>query len=363
MDVNERFGVSGDIPVVGRWAVPPVTGCDYPAGPYINFVIENVSFPACYSGAWHPAVCADNALIRYALAARDSISYYDTLLPWMWKRNLNCPDPGYSYAVANPYNKAIYIAGVKNTDTGWFHAVDAEHLIVGNPSYSVWQDWKFFNYDNLDIKIGNYQIPAGTAICRTKIWITSVDSIFGCGDSAGMTWKTFYIDSNKNILSSQDPQCAESSTLNQTGKSLTKSQDETAELKKALQLMDNYGRFAISKWEFDQINEKMIFYTYDIRDKRAINDLQGTLVDNYTIQMIHDTEFETTRADVQKQLIEFRNNPEYQIGGISMVTDAFGDPAGNYAELWVYDLTPENKKIDNTVINGWTILVYPVSMK
>jgi hypothetical protein len=44
-----------------------------------------------------------------------------------------------------------------------------------------------------------------------------------------------------------------------------------------------------------------------------------------------------------------------------MNMDPFGDHPGYYAEVWVYQLTPENEKLDNTVINGWKILIYPVS--
>jgi hypothetical protein len=44
-----------------------------------------------------------------------------------------------------------------------------------------------------------------------------------------------------------------------------------------------------------------------------------------------------------------------------MVTDAFGDPPGNYAEVWVYKSTPENQKLEKIVIQGWTVLVYPMA--
>ncbi|HUT39304.1 MAG TPA: hypothetical protein VMW77_08390 [Methanoregula sp.] len=121
------------------------------------------------------------------------------------------------------------------------------------------------------------------------------------------------------------------------------------------------AQFGFSKWEFDPVKKEMTLYAYDIQNESVIKNLQGKQIDNYTIQIIHDTEFKTTRAEVQKQLIKLRKNPEYQIDGIFMVTDAFGDPPGNYAELWVYKSTPENKKLDNTVIMGWKILVYPMA--
>ncbi|OPX63850.1 MAG: hypothetical protein A4E34_00676 [Methanoregula sp. PtaU1.Bin006] len=84
-------------------------------------------------------------------------------------------------------------------------------------------------------------------------------------------------------------------------------------------------------------------------------------VNNYTIRMVHDTEFEATVKDVKKHLTKFQDNPDYQISRISMLTDPFGDPPGYYVEMWVNQLTPENKELDYTVIDGWIIQVYPES--
>jgi len=120
--------------------------------------------------------------------------------------------------------------------------------------------------------------------------------------------------------------------------------------------------FTINKWEFDPVKcDEIIFYVHDIRNESSIEDLQGKQIGNYTLKIIHDTEFETTRSEVNAYLNELGNNPDYQINSISMNTDRINDPPENHAELWVYKSTPENKKLDNTVIKGWKILVYPVS--
>jgi hypothetical protein len=118
----------------------------------------------------------------------------------------------------------------------------------------------------------------------------------------------------------------------------------------------------LDKWEFDQINKSEIkLYAHDIHDQSAVADLQGKQIGNYTIHIIHDIEFEAIRADVEQQLVELRKNPDYQIAWIGMITDPYDDPPGHYAELWVYQSTHENKKLDNTVILGWKIQVYPVA--
>lgn len=120
--------------------------------------------------------------------------------------------------------------------------------------------------------------------------------------------------------------------------------------------------FTVNKWEFDPVKRSTInLYSHDIRNATLIKDLQGKQIGNYTIYIIHDTEFEAIREEVRVYLNELRKNPDYQINSISMVTDRIHDPPENYAELWCYDSTPENKKLDNTRIKGWKILVYPVS--
>lgn len=118
---------------------------------------------------------------------------------------------------------------------------------------------------------------------------------------------------------------------------------------------------AFSRWKFDPIKNEITLYDYPTFNENAVKELQGKQIGNYTIRIQHDTEFVTTREEVRKQLIEFRKIPDYQINSISMLTDPFGDPPGNFAELWVYQSTSENKKLNNMVIQGWRIQVYPMS--
>ena len=120
--------------------------------------------------------------------------------------------------------------------------------------------------------------------------------------------------------------------------------------------------FTINKWEFDPAkNDTIILYVYDIRNESSLEDLQGKQIGNYTVQIIHDTEFETTRAEVQGYLNMLRKNPDYQIDSISMVTDRINDPPANNAELWVYKSTTEIQNLDHTIIKGWKIQVYDES--
>jgi len=120
--------------------------------------------------------------------------------------------------------------------------------------------------------------------------------------------------------------------------------------------------FSVNKWEFDPVKSNEInLYAHDIRNVSLIQELQGKQIGNYTIQIIHDTEFETTRSEVESYLSGLMKNPEYKITNFGMVTDPFADPTGQYAELYCTGLTPANKKLDNTIIKGWKIKVYPMT--
>lgn len=119
--------------------------------------------------------------------------------------------------------------------------------------------------------------------------------------------------------------------------------------------------FTINNWEFDPAKKELIVYVHDIKNKNAYDKLDGRFNSNYSVRIVHDTEFEEIREDVEQQLVDLRQNPNYQIAWIGTVTDTNGDVPRKSVELWVYKSTPENEKIDNTVIQGWIIHVHPIS--
>jgi PKD repeat protein len=333
--------------------------------PYIDFVIYSVSCPAVNSGAWHPAVCVDNTMIRWAMAGK-STPFYSNLSPNMWKRSSCCPNPGHSWAVDSPANKPIYYAAITNPDTAnvkyFSHAVAAEYLGVGDVRDSRWQDWKFFNYDELNIQIGwDHQIPNGTSSFNTTVRIDNITRVYGCGQYVPDKVRAFTIDRNDSVSPTSVPMYAPGYLLSKTGKTLIKNQIIPDDIKNVMRSLNDNQQFSISKWEFDPTTEELIVYTYDIGNPLAINDLQKKPVGKYSIRVIHDAEFEKNRAEVQQQLVQLQKTPDYQIAWIAMHTDTINDPPENYVELWVYKSTPENKKLDSTVIKGWKIFVLPVS--
>jgi hypothetical protein len=129
-------------------------------------------------------------------------------------------------------------------------------------------------------------------------------------------------------------------------------------------VLDFSGRngLFINKYEFDPGRQDLvILYAYDISNMSRIESLQGSRVGNYSIRVVRDNEYETRRSEVKSYIAELIKNPDYQIATTSMVSDRISDEPGDYVELWVYRTTPENKKLDNTMIRGWKILVYTVA--
>lgn len=59
--------------------------------------------------------------------------------------------------------------------------------------------------------------------------------------------------------------------------------------------------------------------------------------------------------------MQYREDPAYEIHTIGLITDYNRDIPEYYAELWVYNSTPENKKLDNALIEGWKIQVYSMA--
>ncbi|MCK9592616.1 MAG: hypothetical protein M0Q91_11480 [Methanoregula sp.] len=136
------------------------------------------------------------------------------------------------------------------------------------------------------------------------------------------------------------------------------------EIRGEVQSLAGKYSLALNIWGFDPINNEINIYADSISNESAINDLQKKQIGNYTIHIINYTEILNARDEVRSQLTELtqpQKDSEYQMGFISMMTDISSTPTRYYAELWAYNSTPENRKLDNMVIKGWKIQVYPMS--
>jgi hypothetical protein len=273
---------------------------------------------------------------------------------------------GHSYAFDNPAGKDVYLARVENRDldlypnNSFFHEVAVE--LPSGQNSSDFTVWRFFNYGNLNIIRRDQQMPVGGNQCNTEIEIKRVDAMFGCLEYYYTTEQKFYIDLNGEIVTSQLQSCPDPTSKSRLMINSQKGYDSIPDELKTIIKSIRYSRgFAINNWDWDPINKSMTLYIHDISNERMLKKVEKSKVDNYTIQLVHDTEFERTRDLVSEQLTRFRENPDYHIYGISMGTDPFSNPPTYYAEVWVDELTPENKILDNTLIDGWMIQVIKFS--
>lgn len=132
-------------------------------------------------------------------------------------------------------------------------------------------------------------------------------------------------------------------------------------LKQLKRLIIRNNDFGIHKWEFGPNTDEIILYVYAIKNESIIESLTGTKINNYTIRIIHDTEFEKNQRNLVQKLTLLQQDPGYQIDHFYTVVDPFGNHPEDTIELWVVASTPENMKLDNTEMDGWKVRVYPMT--
>jgi len=162
----------------------------------------------------------------------------------------------------------------------------------------------------------------------------------------------------KGMTTTEKPSGNITPELNNTNTSL---KNFPPEIRGEIQTLAGKYSLALNIWGFDPINNEINLYAYGIPNESAFSDLHGRQIGNYTVHIINYTEILNARDEVYNQLFQIQKKQEYQIAHISMMKDIFSDPKEYTVELWAYNSTPENKKLDNMVIKGWKIQVYPMS--
>ncbi|QSZ68283.1 hypothetical protein RJ40_12650 [Methanofollis aquaemaris] len=122
------------------------------------------------------------------------------------------------------------------------------------------------------------------------------------------------------------------------------------DLKDEIEHIRLYSKFGISKLELDAKNKHLVIYAFDITDEKEVSDLQGKQISNWTIQIVHDVDYEKERDQIRTELMELEKDPELQIAGFDLSTEEIN--------VWVYERTPENQALDGKEIHGWTVHVW-----
>lgn len=132
--------------------------------------------------------------MRYAHAGRSG-DYADILSSCYWMARLGCPEHCYVEEIAG---LDIYIVAITNgsLSPSFGHAICAEYLGGG---YNVFNNWKFFQYENTNIRPGDWQMPYELGRQDTKVQIKKVTGILDCAHYVGDLIVTFLIDEYGNV--------------------------------------------------------------------------------------------------------------------------------------------------------------------
>lgn len=135
-----------------------------------------------------------NAVMRFARAGKSS-GFYAQLSQCYWREKSGCPE--HCYMEEYGWNKPIRHAAVTNNSIPFGHSICAEYL---GGDVTNFNNWKFFQYSNLNIQPGDWQMPCGTVTENTTVRIKTITSIGSCGGSVGGDpVVTFEIDKDCNI--------------------------------------------------------------------------------------------------------------------------------------------------------------------
>ena len=189
----------------GNWGECPDDGeCHSISGAYIDFYIscKRSGQSNCQggTGSWYNAVCIHNVAMRFARAGESS-GFYDVLSRCYWEEHGGCSE--HCYMEEYGWNKPIHHAAVANNSIPFGHSICAEHL---GGDVTNFNNWKFFQYDNLNIQPDDWQMPCGTATENTRVRIRRIESITSCGGGIGGDYVAcFEIDKDCNVISVSCP--------------------------------------------------------------------------------------------------------------------------------------------------------------
>jgi len=117
-------------------------------------------------------------------------------------------------------------------------------------------------------------------------------------------------------------------------------------------------KFDVSRWEIDPSKKQVIFHIFHVRDQKEIDNLQGEKIENWTILITHDSEFEQEYDSLSDELKILKKKPELKILAIDLQTDPWVVPPEKSIVIWVANQTPENLQLDKTNLRGWNISVH-----
>lgn len=242
---------------------------------------------------------------------------------------------------SGPAGKYVFISTILAPQGG--HVITAEYLLNNQKGMN---EWKFFQYENLDIKPGDWQMPYGNASRKTVVEIHKVTNLSVVGGSElvydGEVFPAeFFIDDRGNVTEEGNiapNDCYEGVPLEIVGR---------------IVLLKGFGQFGISDCNSDPINRIFTLMIFHNRDPVAISQFAALRADGWTIRVVTDTSLEQSIMSTHEKLHTLKEDEAMKIHDYDLIVDSRTRPVQKIAEIFVTEKTAKNQALNGTEIDGW----------
>ena len=247
---------------------------------------------------------------------------------------------------SGPSGKYVYMVTVIAPHGG--HVITGEYLLN---NLKGMKEWRFFQYENEDIQPGDWQMPYGNASQKTRLEIHKVTNLSVVGDTDliadGEVFPAeFFIDDMGNVSEEGNIVPADCFT------------GVPQELAGKVVLLKAFGQFGISNCTADPEQKRFTLTIFNNHDPVAISQFQSLRTDGWTVKIVTDTALEESQLRTHERLHSLKvNNPGLRIAAYDLIVDSRKRPVQKIAEVFVTEMTPKNREMDGTEIDGWRVRV------
>jgi len=237
----------------------------------------------------------------------------------------------------------LYIATIIAPEGG--HVINAEYRFTNTGGMN---DWLFSQYENADIRPGDWQMPYGNESGDTVVEIHKVTNLSVIGDSDlvydGETVMKFFINESGNVTSDSrigPTECFNGLPYTIIGK---------------IGMTKLFGSLGINDCTADPDRKSLALSIYNSHDPVAVASLVNSTEDGWTVAVTEDTALDTDLVSINQYVHTLKaNSPELNIAAYDAVIDSRERPAERIIEVFVTGYTLENRALDGSEINGWKV--------
>ncbi len=202
---------------------------------------------------------------------------------------------------SGPAGKYMFITTILAPQGG--HVINAEYLLNNQKGM---KEWKFSQYENSDIKPGDWQMPYGNASQKTVIEIHKVTNLSVVGGSElvydGEVFPAeFFIDDKGNVTEEGNiaPKDCYAGVL--------------LEIAGRLMLLKGFGQFGISDCSSDPANKIFTLKIFHNNDPVAVSQFSSLRTEGWTVRVVTDTSLEQSILSTHEKLHALKEDPAMKI--------------------------------------------------